>query len=368
MRFFALALVLISCAPPLPSPEPTPRPTELVIPAEQATDLPLQMYFRTNGEFETSIDYALGDGYPTSLTITPSSSVYVIQGCSVPKGTATWTGISNLQGSGATLSLANGALSVTLLSEGTITATLEGQATGINCNGTTSLALRHALTLRVRRVTGFVVDQLHQRWPGCEQHVVIPAGVQAWIPQAHPLDTNGQRFEAANAPKPVAITLRSTGELSRAAESWELTASAGHVELSFDTTKPVDGLEFFEVVNADALTQVDGRLVLRKAAAKGSVIESLTDGESYLLWYPEQDNLVDLQVDDATTSAGKLCMPIPVAWLSATSATPARCGPTGGEQYGAGLPVAKILSLGECKLEVTIPNTSHRWATSFTTR
>ena len=366
MRTLILAVALISCAPPPVPPEP--KPTELILPVEHATDVPLQMYVRTNGEWDTSITYALGDDHPTSLTITPSPEVYVIQGCSVPKGTATWSRLSNLQGGGASLSLANGVLSVTLLFEGTVTALLEGQATGIDCNGVTSLPLQHTLTIRVARISSFVVDQLHQRWPGCEQSVVIPAGVEAWIPQAHPLDASGQRFEAANAPKPAAITLRSTGGLSRTAESWELTAEAGHVELGFDTDKPVAGLKSFEVVGPEALTRVDAQLFLRKAAAKGSVSEQLTDGESYLLWYPEQENLVDLQVNDATTTAGKLCMPIPVEWLAAISSTPAQCGPAGGEQYGGGLPVAKILSPGECRLEVTIPSTSHRWATSFTTR
>jgi hypothetical protein len=366
MRFLSLALVLISCAPPLAPSDP--KPTELILPAEHASDLPLQMYVRANGEWETTIDYAIGDGYPTELTITPPSSVYVIQGCSGPQGAAAWTALSNIQGSGATLALRDGVISVTLLGEGTITVTLEGQATGMDCNSATSLSLLHTLTLRVRRISGFVVDQLHQRWPGCEQSVVIPAGVEAWIPQAHPLDSSGQRFEAANAPKPVAITLRSTGGLSRTAESWELTAEAGHVELSLDTTRSVAGLKSFEVVGPEALTRVDAQLFLRKAAAKGSVTEPLTDGESYLLWYPEQDNLVDLQVNDATTTAGKLCLPIPRAWLTATSSTPGQCGPAGGELYGGGVPVAKISSLGECRLEVTIPDTSHRWATSFTTR
>jgi hypothetical protein len=365
MRILALALVLSSCAPPAP---PEPKSTELVIPVEHTSDLPLQMYARANGEWETTLDYALGDGYPTELTLTPPSSVYVIQGCSAPQGTATWTGLSGVQGGGASLAFRGGVVSVILLGEGTVTATLEGQVTGIDCNSVTTLSLRHTITLRVRRISGFVVDQLHQRWPGCEQSVVIPAGVEAWIPQAHPLDSNGQRFEAANAPKPVAITLRSNGGLAHEAQSFELTAEAGHVELSFDTSKPVAGLTSFEVVGPDALTRVDAKLVLRKAAAKGSVTEDLTDGQSYLLWYPEQENLVDLQVNDAVTSLGKLCMPIPGAWLSASSSTPGQCGPASGEMYGGGVPVAKISSLGECRLEVTIPQTSHRWATSFTTR
>ena len=366
MRTVALLLLVTSCAPPPPVAEP--KPTELQVPEEHATDLPLQMYARADGTWDTEVDYALGDGYPATLTITPSSTVYVIPGCSTPQGTATWSRLSNVQGSAATVALSTGAISVTLNSEGTVTAVLEGEASGVNCNGMTSLPLRHALTIRVRGVTGFVVDQLHQRWPGCEQKVVIPADVSAWLPVAHPLDANGARFPAANAPRPVAMTLRSTGGLARGMDSWNFTASAGHVELSLETTKPVQGLSSLNVVGPDALIEVEAKLFLRKAASKGFVSEVITDGASYQLWYPEQDNLVDLSVSNVRTTTGPLCMPLPGAWLRANSATPDQCGPAEGEQYGSGLPVAKIQRLGECRLEVTMPNTSHRWATSFTTR
>lgn len=361
MRTLALALVVVSCAP-------QPKPTELQVPEEHATELTLQMYARADGTWDTELDYALGDGYPAALTIIPSPSVYVIPGCSVPQGTATWSKLSNVQGTAATLSVDSGAISVALNTEGTVTAVLEGEASGLDCNSATTLPLKHSLTIRVRRVTGFAVDQLHQRWPGCEEKVVLPAGVSAWLPVAHPLDANGQRFAAANAPSPVAMTLRSTAALARGMERWNLVASAGHVELSLDTTRPVQGLASFEVVSADALTGVDAKLFLRKAAAKGSVSEELVEGASYELWYPEQDNLVDLQVTSASSTEGMLCMPIPGEWLSASSSTPGQCSPAGGEQYGAGLPVAKIQSLGECRLEVTIPRTTHRWATSFSTR
>ncbi|MDP1830255.1 MAG: hypothetical protein Q8L48_43725 [Archangium sp.] len=338
-----------------------------MIPVGHAANLPLQMYVGIDGVWDTEVDYALGDGYPASLTITPPNEIYVIQGCSTPRGTTAWTTLANVQGTAATLSLRSGVLSVSLNTEGTVTAVLEGEATGISCNGVTTLPLHHTLTIRVRRITGFVVDQVHQRWPGCEAGVVLPEGVALWLPVAHPLDASGNRFEAANAPKPVAMTLKSTGELARTMQSWELTASAGHVDLSLDTTRPVRGLASFEVVGAEALTRVEAKLFLRKAAWKGYVSEEITEGASYQLWFPEQDNLVDLQVTSALSSAGKLCMPIPGRWLTATSSTP-HCGPAGGEQYGGGLPVAEIQSLGECRLEVTMPNTSHRWAASFTTR
>ena len=364
MRTTLLALLFVSCVP-----QPSePKPTELQLPAEHATDVPLTTYVRADGTWDTEIDYALGDGYPTSLTITPPSSVYVIQGCSKPQGTATWGRISTIEGSGATVALESGVVSVTLVAEGTMNEALAGSASDLDCSGVTTLPLEQRLTIRVRRVSGFLVDQLHQGWPGCEQQVVLPAGVEAWIPVAHPLDANGQRFKAANAPRPVAITIESTGALTRGSESWKLTGAPGHVTLRLHTDKPVQGLEGFDVVGPDTLTEVDAKLVLRKAAAKGSVVEELTDGASYLLWYPEQENLVDLAVNAATSTAGQLCMPIPSAWVAASSSTPAQCGPTSGELYGGGLPVAKIQSLGECKLEVTIPNTSHRLATAFSTR
>jgi hypothetical protein len=46
----------------------------------------------------------------------------------------------------------------------------------------TSLTFRHELTLRVRRIGGFVVEQLHQRWPRCAQNVEGKAVASEGVP------------------------------------------------------------------------------------------------------------------------------------------------------------------------------------------
>lgn len=380
---FIIALagsLVTACAPPpkdpiTPAPEkPTPALVELGVPSRQLAKAELDIYAWLDAgvaTMETDLSYALGDGYPEALTLTPGQTVYVVNGCTLTIGTASWSNLTAVQGTAATLTLAANALSIDLREEGVVTAVLEGQLTGVSCmvegNSVTSLPLRQAVTMRVRRVASFVVESLHQTRIGCEQKVVLPSAGTLWLPTVHPVDSAGERFEATNAEVPVAMTLRSTGGLSRVGE-YALEATQGHVDVSLDTTKPVQGLKDFEVVDPEALTTVQAALFLRKATAKGSVTEEIAEGGSHQLYFPDRENLVELQVEQAATHLGTLCATLPASWLSAVSTTPGQCVPASGEQFGSGLPVVAILGLGRCEVEVTIAHTPHRWAAAFTTR
>src|SRR5690606_6470727 len=189
-------------------------------------------------------------------------------------------------------------------------------------------------------------------------------------PTAQPLDAADQPFTALNAPTPVSITLRSDAALTQVSEDGALWAETGEVSVVVDTTLPVRGLESVTLVGPDTLTAVERARYLRKAAAKGSIVEPIEDGSSYRLFFLDEVNKVDVQVDSAMTTHGRLCAGVPAVWFASSSATPERCeaGPGSFEKLSfAAIPIATILDVGECRLEVTIPGTSHAWTTHFTT-
>lgn len=74
-----------------------------------------------------------------------------------------------------------------------------------------------------------------------------------------------------------------------------------------------------------------------------------------------------LDAASALANHGPLCTTLPAALFSTTTSTSATCGPAGAEQYGDGLPMASILAPGQCSLEITTQNPTHRWAASFST-
>jgi hypothetical protein len=103
---------------------------------------------------------------------------------------------------------------------------------------------------------------------------------------------------------------------------------------------------------------------------KGDISELIAEGMSYEIFFPELRNEVGIQADSAMTDRGKLCANVPGAWFSSTSATPAQCSTSaeGPEAFPESfVSVAAVGSPGECRLEVTIPGTSHRWTTKFST-
>lgn len=139
--------------------------------------------------------------------------------------------------------------------------------------------------------------------------------------------------------------------------------------ITVDTALPVLGLRTFTVVDPAALTSVQVALYLNKAVTKGVVVERITEGMAHRLFFPEQKNSVELRVEAAMTAQGKLCTQVPGAWFAVTSATPAQCPartPDPAELFTP-IPVATIGALGGCRLDVTIPGTSWRWTTQFST-
>ena len=315
----------------------------------------------------TELSYALGADYPAEVVLVPKGGYAMGRNCALDFGTLTWSTLV-VEGTAVTASLEGGSLHLTLREEGDASLLLEGNVDQQHCSGNAVVPLHQRINVHVHRVAGFTVDTLHQYWVECETKVVLPADAPLWVPVAHAMDAEGRQFEPANAPSPVQLTLRSSGALSPAPNAWEFTAAPGHVTISLETALPVQGLSSFEVVGPDALTEVQAALYLRKAASKGSVSEALEDGGSYRLFFPGQDNAVTARVETARTAGGRLCANVPAAWFSAVSSTPEQCGspPVSDEPFGD-VAVAAVRALGECRLEVTIPETAQRWAARFTT-
>ncbi|MFY0540524.1 hypothetical protein [Nannocystis pusilla] len=125
------------------------------------------------------------------------------------------------------------------------------------------------------------------------------------------------------------------------------------------TTLPVRGLTSFTVVGPEALTSVDAALHLTRAAAKGSISEPIEPDMSYALFFPDQRNSVELRVLAASTELGKLCADPPAAWFVSTSTTPGQCtAPAASDdEFTSFIPVARVVTAGECRLDVELPGT-----------
>ncbi|MDC0745315.1 hypothetical protein [Polyangium mundeleinium] len=382
LALLVLGLALAACADSpapdaaAPSPGPGAPVHTLTLPASYASSSDVVAYAdlaKGQAKEETELTYALAEGYPRDVTLVAKGGFVLSSECSISPGQVVWQSITDVQGTAAGVDLVGGALAIELREEGTVTVLLEGEITGQHCpseDGSTAtvVPLQHRLVLHVERVAGFVVEQLHQQLADCWNTMVLPSDAPLWAPTARPLDATGKPFSPVNAPAPVALTLRSNGDLTPGPGSTDLTAGPGTVTVSVDTTLPVQGMQAFEVVGPDALTSVEASFYLRKAALKGNVSEPIEEGTSYSLFLPEESNGVDLHVDAAMTTLGKLCANMPQAWFASASSTPAQCEASVGavEPFASSiLPVAAIGDAGECRLSVTIPGTAQRWTTRF---
>lgn len=366
--------------PPADEPPPDEPPTthELTLPAKYVAAHEAFLYAEIDGDHavaETELIYALADNYPSRITLTAEGGYLLASECSSDPGPVVWRSISDIKGDAATLELIDGAVTIDLRAEGNVSFLLTGDITEQTCTladvPVTSVPLQHRVTLAVHRPAGFAIETFHQLLKDCPDTVVLPAGVPLWAPVARPLDARFKPFAAQNAPAPIAITLRSDGHITADAESVYLTAEPGSVELSFATTLPVRGLQAFTVIGPAALSSVDATLYLQKSAAKGTVLEPITDGSSYSLFFPDQPNTVDIRVHTADTTHGDLCAHIPATWFTSASATPEQCTATAGDPDETEatdlIQLATIRSPGECRLEVSIPGTEFTWSTNFTT-
>lgn len=369
-----IALTACGTAPGSPGPgEPSSGHT-LTLPAEHTSAREIIVYADREGDGateETELDYALGDDYPARVTLSPKEGYVLGKGCKTQLGAVLWKSVTKVEGTAAKLSLDQGVLALDLQEEGEVSAILEGEMVNQHCTSAggvvvTTVPLTHRMVLRIHRIGGFAVEMFHQTLASCWDAVVLPAGAPLWAPKASPIDRMGQRFEAENAPAPVAITLESEGALTLDATG-RLSAEPGTASVSLDTTLPVEGLRSFVVVASDALTDVQATLYLRKAAAKGSISEIIEEGETYSIFFPDMSNGVELHVDAAMTDRGRLCDNVPASWFATTSATPDQClaGAGADDEWSSFVSVASIRAPGECRLEVTIPRTSQTWATRF---
>lgn len=372
--------VLGACGSP-GEPSDTPAADQqLTLPIRYASSHEFTIYHRIQPDLpidETRLSYGLADGYPQEVTIT-TKGIALSPECRARLGGVVWSRLVDVKGTAARLSLSAGTIEVELIEEGEVTAILEGDLTGQECTPpdkpvVSSVKLYHRVVLQVDRVAGFVVDQLSQQYGDCKDQLVLPSGVPLRTPVAHPLNAAGRRFDPENAPSAAAIVLRSTGSLSAAANSWELVADPGTVSVSVETPLPVQGLRSFQVVGPASLSSAPATLYLERALSKGSMRERIQEGMSYKLHFPEQRNSVTVEVSPAMTTFGKLCANLPGVWFAASSSTPEQCTPrtpSAGDAETFPLnpfPIATIGSLGECRLEVTIPGSSWRWTTRFST-
>ncbi|WAS96567.1 hypothetical protein [Nannocystis punicea] len=393
-----IGLVLAACDPGA-GPEPTTDPTgptdptdsrpgsttslapgldpvhTLTFPAVLAASHELLTYADLDGEqasARTELAYGLHPDYPDLVTLLPGVGIVLAPECQAQQGELVWHSLAEVEGSAARLELRAGALAIELREAGTVSALLHGELRGQDCalpGVTTVVPLAHRIVLQVDRVAGFMVEQFHQQLGDCRDRVVLPADAPLWAPTARALADDDTVFEPINAPTPVGITLRSPGALTAGPDPWSLTAEPGLVAIDVATTLPVRGLASFTVVGPEALTSVDAALHLRRAAGKGTLSEPIEPGTSYALFFPDQRNTVELHVDAATTELGKLCENPPTAWFASTSPTPAVCtAPAASDDEPTSfIPVARVVTTGECRLAVELPGTTHRWATWFRT-
>ncbi|MDI1451165.1 hypothetical protein [Polyangium sp. 6x1] len=377
---FGLGLVACADGPAPDSADPSPGPAApvhtLTLPARYASSSDVVAYAEVaNGQAneETELIYGLGDDYPREVKLVAKDGFVLSSGCQINPGPVVWQSIVDVQGTAAAVELVGGALAVELREEGTVTVLLAGEIKGQHCPSedgsiATVLPLQHRLVLHVKPVVGFVVEQFHQKLADCWDTMVLPSGAPLWAPTARPLDATGKPFSPVNAPAPVALTLQSNGDLTPGPGSTYLTAGPGTVTVSADTMLPVQGMQAFEVVGPDAVTSVDASFYLRKVALKGDVSEPIEEGASYTLFLPEESNGVDLHVEEAMTTHGKLCENVPGAWFASASTTPTQCEANVGvvDSFASSIiPVAAIGDAGECRLSVTIPGTTQRWTTRF---
>lgn len=316
--------------------EPSDAPVsghQLTLPIRYASSHELTIYHRVQPDLPigvTELSYGLFDGYPQNVTIAAKGMALTPE-CKARLGSVVWSKLVDVKGTAARLSLSAGRIEVELLSEGSVSAILEGDITEQECAPPdkpvmSSIKLFHRVVLQVDRVAGFFVDQPNQQLNDCQDQLVLPSRVPLRAPVAHPVNAAGRRFDPRNAPSAAAIVLRSTGAWT-AADPGELMAEPGMVSVSVETQLPVQGLRSFRIVGPESLTSAPATLYLERALAKGSVRERIQEGTSYKLLFPEQRNSVTVEVSPAMTAFGRLCANLPGTWFAATSSTPEQCAP-----------------------------------------
>lgn len=361
-------------------PDASVRPATLTVPARVETALALPVYAQLDGAaatFTDTVAYAFGDAYPAHLTLTPTGLVYVAaRGCnfSEKSPTAAWKTLQVVSGDAATATLENGTLTLDLVHEGGVQLVLSGELYGAECviagQTLSTLKLEHTVNVVVNRVTGFVVAHPNHNRRGCDgTSMTLAAGMSHPAPTALPLNGRSEKFFAENAPEAVQLTLESGRDVLPEGKQWRLEGP-GTVRVALATMLPVSGVTTFEVIGPEALVSATGQLTLLRAAAKGSFSTVIEPGASYPLFFPDELNGVELNLDPVQTTGGALCSQVPPAWFSVTSTTAHRCAPlampvTG--LYGYGTQVANIIATGDCELAVTVPGSPLKWAASFTT-
>jgi hypothetical protein len=354
----------------------TPSEHTLVVPAEHPTTTAIEGLVTFTGDRlnqKTELVYGLAEGYPRQVTITLGKSYVVKSGCQERFAQGSWTAITGRTGTAATVALVDGALTVELQEEGDGMVLVAGEIPGLPCGPEgepgPAVVFEHLVELHVKRVAGLRLTHSTTGASACTDVLVLPSEHRLWLPQVLALDGAGQPFWPVNAKVPATLTLHSDGELAVGPEPWSFVAAAGAVAVEVDSSLSVEGLQRFDVVGPEALTSVQAELYLRRAVAKGDHSQIIENGKSYPVWFPDRSNGVDLRVETAMTTHGELCAKVPRGWFTVTSATPEQCAVKIEEDdaYAQGVTLATLQSLGECRLDVTVPGAPQRWTTSFHT-
>ncbi|MDP1823698.1 MAG: hypothetical protein Q8L48_10660 [Archangium sp.] len=362
MRAITVVLVLVvsGCTPP-PS-----GPTAIAWPKKTETStevLVYPVYDMGMAAGRTELTYAFGDDYPSEVELVPGSGT----ACRSELAPLTWTGIASTEGTAATATLVDGKLKLSLVEEGVVTLFLDGTIAQ-SCDGQPQVPLRHRLILTVQRIASFEVSHLGQVDDGCDT-LVLPSGDKLRPPRVSALNAAGLPFLPSNASSPVELKLTSDSTVTLSG-SW-FTASPGHVTISLDTGIPVSGLESFDVVGPDSITEMTVELLVRKAISSSTFdFEPLVNGQTYRLpqLIPDAtNNSVDVRPVRVVTRKGLLCAYAPPSWFDAVSSTPGVCPrDSSGEVASTRVPVLKIVDRGECRFKATVVQSTQQWSGNIT--
>lgn len=337
------------------------------VPRQHAFFVPTTVHvaFLDGGVARAGVDYDLawGEGFPERSNLELPRRL-TIPMPALDDATLAFVGVTG-PADVVTHSLVGQTLSVVPRAEGATRLTVSGVAsTELLDGGTVAFPFELSVGLRVHRVSGVQVESFQQTLFSCPGALTVAAGAPVWLPNARLIDPSGMVFDAANAPRPVALDLESSSrvELDQDAQHFSV-ASPGVVRIVARTQLPVVGLTEVTALGPDALRTVPAKFILIRPVNKGSLYGEIVEGTSYPVIVPfgnpDEPVTVEFRVESPTVEAGRVCSVLPASWFVVTSDTPSVCS---ARSLGA-----RVLTDGECRLRVALPGTTFTWATRFST-
>lgn len=307
--------------------------------------------------FSGSVSYALGPGYPTTITQTMREG--------------RWTSCGSLRGHYLARSVegssdavrarldAAGELVLTLHAEGSATLILKGEyevpADGPECGFAPSsrVPVTDVMVVYARRPT-----QLAMQLPDCYDAPILRVATNVRVvPSFGLVDANGELFQPRNASpqRPATLTVRSAEPM----EPVQLTAAdgvAGTLSLMtpaaegvFELRAPFGPATVVEVVGPERVTASSEFGIELKTWA------AITSGDTVDLHWAEA---IQVLTFDEMASGTKLCSGLDDAWFTLESDTPEVCSvePKPADSADHRLTDAAVVyASGACKLKLTAP-------------